>query len=70
MIVLAGALLQMAKDVGLMRNEVSSGLSRGRRLHLGQAEEDRVFYKVESLRAGPFITWLSNLIGMPLNHRC
>jgi len=55
---LRSALLQMDEEFGLIRNEVSIDIRGSALPPLAQAEEDRVFYKVESLEQG-FYYWLS-----------
>ena len=61
---LRSALLQMDENVGLMRNEVSIDIPWSAFATLAQAEEDRVFYKVESLEQG-FITGYQDLDSQP-----
>ncbi|NVK72871.1 MAG: sensor histidine kinase [Oceanospirillaceae bacterium] len=61
---LRSALLQMDENVGLMRNEVSIDIPWSAFATLAQAEEDRVFYKVESLEKG-FITGYHDLNSIP-----
>lgn len=61
---LRSALLQMDENVGLMRNEVSIDIPWSAFATLAQAEEDRVFYKVESLEQG-FITGYQDLNSLP-----
>jgi len=61
---LRSALLQMDENVGLIRNEVSIDIPWSAFATLAQAEEDRVFYKVESLEQG-FITGYQDLDSMP-----
>ncbi|MBU1467112.1 MAG: sensor histidine kinase [Gammaproteobacteria bacterium] len=61
---LRSALLQMDENVGLMRNEVSIDIPWSAFATLAQAEEDRVFYKVESLEQG-FITGYQDLDSKP-----
>ena len=61
---LRSALLQMDENVGLMRNEVSIDIPWSAFATLAQADEDRVFYKVESLEQG-FITGYQDLNSEP-----
>ncbi|MCB5162729.1 sensor histidine kinase [Marinomonas algarum] len=61
---LRSALLQMDENVGLIRNEVSIDIPWSAFATLAQAEEDRVFYKVESLEQG-FITGYQDLNSFP-----
>ncbi len=61
---LRSALLQMDENVGLIRNEVSIDIPWSAFATLAQAEEDRVFYKVESLEQG-FITGYQDLDSQP-----
>lgn len=61
---LRSALLQMDENVGLIRNEVSIDIPWSAFATLAQAEEDRVFYKVESLEQG-FITGYQDLDTQP-----
>jgi two-component system sensor histidine kinase TctE len=61
---LRSALLQMDENVGLMRNEVSIDIPWSAFATLAQAEEDRVFYKVESIEQG-FITGYQDLDSVP-----
>ncbi|MBR7889235.1 sensor histidine kinase [Marinomonas sp. A79] len=63
---LRSALLQMDENVGLIRNEVSIDIPWSAFATLAQAEEDRVFYKVESLEQG-FITGYQDLNSFPPN---
>ena len=61
---LRSALLQMDENVGLIRNEVSIDIPWSAFATLAQAEEDRVFYKVESFEQG-FITGYQDLDSQP-----
>ncbi|MBJ7538798.1 sensor histidine kinase [Marinomonas transparens] len=61
---LRSALLQMDENVGLIRNEISIDIPWSAFATLAQADEDRVFYKVESLEQG-FITGYQDLNSTP-----
>lgn len=61
---LRSALLQMDENVGLIRGEVSIDIPWSAFATLAQANEDRVFYKVESSEQG-FITGYQNLDSTP-----
>jgi len=61
---LRSALLQMDENVGLIRNEVIIDIPWSAFATLAQAEEDRVFYKVESIEQG-FITGYKDLNSEP-----
>ncbi|ETX11899.1 histidine kinase [Marinomonas ushuaiensis DSM 15871] len=61
---LRSALLQMDENIGLIRNEVSIDIPWSAFATLAQADEDRVFYKVESLEKG-FITGYQDLNSLP-----
>ncbi|MEP3349310.1 MAG: sensor histidine kinase [Marinomonas sp.] len=63
---LRSALLQMDENVGLIRNEVSIDIPWSAFATLAQADEDRVFYKVESLEQG-YITGYEDLHSLPPN---
>lgn len=63
---LRSALLQMGENVGLTRNEVSIDIPWSAFATLAQADEDRVFYKVESLEQG-YITGYADLSSIPPN---
>ncbi|NLQ16926.1 sensor histidine kinase [Marinomonas sp. M1K-6] len=57
---LRSALLQMDENVSLIRNEASIDIPWSAFATLAQAQEDRVFYKVESVKQG-FITGYQDL---------
>lgn len=61
---LRSALLQIDENVSLIRNEVSIDIPWSAFATLAQADEDRVFYKVESLEQG-FITGYQDLNSTP-----
>ncbi len=61
---LRSALLQMDENVGLIGNEVSIDIPWSAFATLAQADEDRVFYKVESIEQG-FITGYRDLNSEP-----
>jgi two-component system sensor histidine kinase TctE len=61
---LRSALLQMDENIGLIRNEVSIDIPWSAFATLAQADEDRVFYKVESIEKG-FITGYQGLNSIP-----
>jgi two-component system sensor histidine kinase TctE len=61
---LRSALLQMDENVGLTRNEVSIDIPWSAFATLAQADDDRVFYKVESLEEG-YITGYEDLNSQP-----
>ena len=63
---LRSALLQMDENVGLIRNEVSIDIPWSAFATLAQADEDRVFYTVESLEQG-YITGYEDLHSLPPN---
>lgn len=63
---LRSALLQMGENVGLTRNEVSIDIPWSAFATLAQADEDRVFYKVESVEQG-YITGYADLSSVPPN---
>ena len=63
---LRSAILQMDENLGWIGNEVSIDIPWSAFATLAQANEDRVFYKVESVEQG-FITGYQDLVSEPPN---